>query len=55
MNEIIQPDLSGNDSDKIMELYRYVEDLRMETSAEISALRRRLASVTGALTGGETD
>lgn len=54
MNEIIVPDLSGSDSEKILELYRYIEELHMESSAEITALRRRLESITDVLRGGDS-
>ena len=54
MNEIIVPDLTGSDSEKINELYRYIEELRMETSSEISSLCRRIESITNVLRGGDT-
>lgn len=52
MNEIVVPDLSGSDSEKIDELYRYTEEVRMELSAEITALNRRLEAVINNLRGG---
>ena len=53
MNEIIVPDLSGSDSEKINELYRYVEELRMESSAKTTSMERRLETVTNILRGGD--
>ena len=54
MNEIIVPDLGGTDTESIRELYRYIEELRMETSSEITALRRRIEAITQVLKGGES-
>lgn len=52
MNEIVVPDLSGSDSDKFDELFRYTEEVRMELSAEITALNRRLEAVINNMRGG---
>lgn len=54
MNEIVAPDLTGSDSEKIRELYRYTEELCMELAAELTALRRRVEAVTDILKGGDS-
>lgn len=53
MNEIIAPDFTGSDSKKINELYRYVEELRLETEAEIKGLSKIVESMAKAMKGGE--
>lgn len=53
MNEIISPDFTGNDSQKIDELYRYVQEFKLETEAEIKGLSKQIKSIANSVKGGE--
>ena len=53
LNEIISPDFTGNDSQKIDELYRYVQEFKLETEAEIKGLSKQIKSIANSVKGGE--